>query len=182
MNEIKAIETEYAGCRFRSRLEARWGVFFDTLGVRWAYEAQGYALNSGWYLPDFQLFGLGGDGERHEYIWFEVKPENGTDDDPRWLDLSAQAPVVVAFGMWDGRDHPDADSMVLYEDEGWDNSRAFCYCGTCGQLGIAFSGLATRVCRAHRNRGFDSYSHDDDRILNAYRAARSARFEHGERG
>lgn len=30
---IKAIETSYAGCRFRSRLEARWAVFFDTLGI-----------------------------------------------------------------------------------------------------------------------------------------------------
>ena len=28
----KAIETRYAGHRFRSRLEARWAVFFDALG------------------------------------------------------------------------------------------------------------------------------------------------------
>lgn len=28
---IRAIETRYAGCRFRSRLEARWAVFFDHL-------------------------------------------------------------------------------------------------------------------------------------------------------
>ena len=30
---IKAIETEYNGYKFRSRLEARWAVFFDALGV-----------------------------------------------------------------------------------------------------------------------------------------------------
>jgi hypothetical protein len=29
--EIKAIETSYKGYRFRSRLEARWAVFFDAL-------------------------------------------------------------------------------------------------------------------------------------------------------
>jgi hypothetical protein len=29
---VKAIETTYAGYRMRSRLEARWGIFFDTLG------------------------------------------------------------------------------------------------------------------------------------------------------
>ena len=32
---MKVMETRYKGCRFRSRLEARWAVFFDALGVRW---------------------------------------------------------------------------------------------------------------------------------------------------
>jgi hypothetical protein len=52
---IKAIETRYAGCRFRSRLEARWAVFFDTLDIRWEYEREGLTLPSGPYLPDFWL-------------------------------------------------------------------------------------------------------------------------------
>jgi hypothetical protein len=53
---VKAIETRYAGCRFRSRLEARWAVFFDVLKVKWEYEPEGFALDkSGWYLPDFRL-------------------------------------------------------------------------------------------------------------------------------
>ena len=30
---IAAIETEYCGYRFRSRLEARWAVFLDALGI-----------------------------------------------------------------------------------------------------------------------------------------------------
>jgi hypothetical protein len=30
---MKAIETRYAGCLFRSRLEARWAVLFDHLGI-----------------------------------------------------------------------------------------------------------------------------------------------------
>lgn len=30
---MKAIETRYKGYRFRSRLEARWAVFFDALGL-----------------------------------------------------------------------------------------------------------------------------------------------------
>ena len=60
---MKAIETRYAGCHFRSRLEARWAVAFDALGIRWEYERQGYMcgrrLSLGWdddeipYLPDF---------------------------------------------------------------------------------------------------------------------------------
>ncbi len=53
---IKAIETEYKGYRFRSRLEARWAVFFDALGITWEYEKEGYDLGeAGWYLPDFWL-------------------------------------------------------------------------------------------------------------------------------
>lgn len=38
---IKPIETRYAGCRFRSRLEARWAVFFDALKIEWEYEPEG---------------------------------------------------------------------------------------------------------------------------------------------
>ena len=32
--KIAAIETKYKGYRFRSRLEARWAVFFDALGIK----------------------------------------------------------------------------------------------------------------------------------------------------
>lgn len=55
--QIKAIETVYKGFRFRSRLEARWAVFFDELGVRWEYEREGYDLGGVRYLPDFWLPG-----------------------------------------------------------------------------------------------------------------------------
>ena len=53
--DIKPIETVYKGYRFRSRLEARWAVFFDAAGVEWTYEAQGYDLDGKRYLPDFYL-------------------------------------------------------------------------------------------------------------------------------
>ena len=42
--EIKPIETVYNGYRFRSRLEARWAVFFDTLGIEYEYEKEGYEI------------------------------------------------------------------------------------------------------------------------------------------
>lgn len=63
---IKAIETVYRGYKYRSRLEARWAVFFDTLGIKYEYEKEGYDLGeAGWYLPDFFL------GDR---IFAEIKP------------------------------------------------------------------------------------------------------------
>lgn len=68
-NEMKkAIETTYKGYRFRSRLEARWAVFFDSLGYAWEYEKEGYELPSGRYLPDFYL---------PDYeTWVEIKGES----------------------------------------------------------------------------------------------------------
>jgi len=65
-NTIKAIETVYNGYRFRSRLEARWAVFFDTLGIKYDYELEGFDLgDAGWYLPDFWL--------PQVKMWAEVK-------------------------------------------------------------------------------------------------------------
>ena len=52
---IKAIETEYRGFRFRSRLEARWAVFFDAAGIAWEYEPEGYDCDGVLYLPDFRI-------------------------------------------------------------------------------------------------------------------------------
>lgn len=79
--EIKAIETRYRGYRFRSRLEARWAVFFDALGVKWEYEKEGYELPSGRYLPDFWLpYGPFGDPEMAGAgFWVEIKPIAPTD-------------------------------------------------------------------------------------------------------
>lgn len=75
---IKAIETSYKGYRFRSRLEARWAVFFDAAGIAFKYEPEGFEKS--WthtdtegndtvtltqYLPDFYLPGSN--------TWVEVK-------------------------------------------------------------------------------------------------------------
>lgn len=58
---IKAIETVYNGYRFRSRLEARWAIFFDAAGIEYQYEPEGFEIecqcygDSDKYLPDFYL-------------------------------------------------------------------------------------------------------------------------------
>lgn len=67
--DIKPIETSYKGYKFRSRLEARWAVFFDAMGWQWEYEPEGYVLSDGsWYLPDFYVH-----HPLHEG-YYEVKP------------------------------------------------------------------------------------------------------------
>lgn len=61
---IRAKETIYDGYRFRSRLEARWAVFFNALGVKYEYEPEGFVLPSGKsYLPDFKVKCYGRRGE-----------------------------------------------------------------------------------------------------------------------
>lgn len=82
--DIKPIETEYKGYRFRSRLEARWAVFFDALGIKWEYEPEGFELPSGKrYLPDFRVKCWGTRGEIEDKpfdLYIEVKGVM-TDDD-----------------------------------------------------------------------------------------------------
>jgi hypothetical protein len=63
---IKAIDTLYNGYKFRSRLEARWAVFFDHLSVKYEYEKEGYDLDGEWYLPDFWI--------PDWKCWIEIKP------------------------------------------------------------------------------------------------------------
>lgn len=72
---MKIIETEYKGYKFRSRLEARWAVFFDTCGVKWEYEPEGFDLGDGlYYLPDFLLHDvLLRNGDQPHDLWVEVK-------------------------------------------------------------------------------------------------------------
>ncbi len=72
MNENKAIETIYKGCKFRSRLEARWAVFFDNCNADWEYEPEGYDLGNGiYYLPDFLIRNV--DGRVGGDLYVEVK-------------------------------------------------------------------------------------------------------------
>lgn len=77
VTHIAPIETRYKGYRFRSRLEARWAVFFDAVGIQWDYELEGYDLGRfGWYLPDFKLYL---ETTEHKEYWLEVKPSPPTD-------------------------------------------------------------------------------------------------------
>lgn len=86
---IKAIETTRNGWRFRSRLEARWSVFFDALGIPFEYEMEGFELSSGWYLPDFWLPTF--------RLWFEIKPPDGECYHATAMQQSGK-PIIVANG------------------------------------------------------------------------------------
>jgi hypothetical protein len=98
--------------RFRSRLEARWAVFFDVLGVAWTYEPERHKLPASrpdgsaftsTYLPDFwvQARTTGGDAGAVVGLWVEVKGSveqlgECTDRYTRFLlEGALQAPLVL---------------------------------------------------------------------------------------
>jgi len=95
MTLLKAIDTRYAGHLFRSRLEARVGVFLDTLGCSWSYEPEGYELPfSGRYLCDFLVHDFPFSDEKRS-IWIEVK---GTD--PTRAEVNAMRELCCATGRY----------------------------------------------------------------------------------
>lgn len=90
---IAPLETRYAGCRFRSRLEARWAVFFNTLGIEWEYEPQGYTVGPDKrpYLPDFLLPELD--------AFVEVKGDTERLDAKLLVDLTRNGRSSVPFTL-----------------------------------------------------------------------------------
>jgi hypothetical protein len=183
MATIQAIPTRYAGCHFRSRLEARWAVFFDALGIPWEYEPQGFNLE--WrlelgredtfsYLPDFYLPGFD--------CYAEVK--GSADESTMWQLLNATAalgkpllllgpsrgveltsPVELRFHKGDiyASTWPTGSESIVASDAGRGYSEAIWPQGWCPLLTVPYRGTASGMTCA----------------LNA---ARSARFEHGQSG
>lgn len=102
---IKAIETRYGGCRFRSRLEARWACFFDALEIPWQYELEGFELGDGLrYLPDFYL-------PKHA-VFVEVKPTLASLSRRDWDKLARfinHQNLLLVAGM------PGAEQMYLFQ-------------------------------------------------------------------
>jgi DNA-dependent RNA polymerase auxiliary subunit epsilon len=90
------IPTMYAGYKFRSRTEARWAVFFDTLGIKYRYEIDGFNLDGARYLPDFWL--------SQQDCWIEVKGQKPTEqehDKATLLSIYTEKPVYIFWGdVW----------------------------------------------------------------------------------
>ena len=185
---LRPIETVYRGYRFRSRLEARWAVFFQTLGVPWEYEPQGYKLSDGrWSLADFRV------KLADHVLWAEVKP-GGIADDGRFYrfleDLGDQGETwLTTRGTW-LHEIPDPDDVAAERPHGPDGYDfrifgdifyQFCVCSTCNAVGFEFEGRSARIeCGCRLPTSGRDHTHDHPRILNAYAAARAARFGHGE--
>lgn len=180
----RAIETHYAGCRFRSRLEARWAVAFDAMGVVWRYETEGYDLSGQWYLPDFLL------PQRH--AWIEVKPDLTTADLTKAVALARDShePVLCLGDIPSENSSGPHHVQIGYNRTGLLSVEWFAWLPSDPEVGgvieephgySRFIGddncIPSEMWRHHRSQVRTSPF-----VASAYREARSARFEHDARG
>ena len=218
--QIKAIETQYKGYRFRSRLEARWAVFFDALGIEWEYEPEGFDLGeAGWYLPDFWI----GWGTEDSY-WIEIKPHRNLSQ--REIDVALalsehrpgfvmcgtpKVPVAKRYGFR-ATAHEGAWAYSFAKIIGgsatlemrWEmaNHRLYCWHERQDRSLVlwpypAYEPILVKDIEGYCERLVNGWMTVEDmlesdpiiagvksitskRLIAAYTAARSARFEHGE--
>lgn len=169
--EVRPIETTYKGYRFRSRLEARWAVVFDTLGWQWEYEPEGFDLPSGPYLPDFRVFNI----DRGYHWWWEVKPAlpqgmRTRPLDTRWVELMqhTRLPFAVVFGIPGPGEHLASLTIAAGEtrmslDVGaprWAGGESACSVVT-DKVGIEWRTTAFAAARSAR---FEHYATDDSAL------------------
>jgi hypothetical protein len=190
---MKAIETRYNGYRFRSRLKARWAVFFDTLSVQYEYEKEGYDLGQyGYYLPDFWLPAFSS--------WLEIKPDNMCLNDEamkqKYWALAQQTDRVVFLFFACSQivvTNPDTDPRIHHcgyyftPDKDFDGMMAFGDCFLCSKITLGHWGSHQMYCTPqydflHCATNSQGDGEESPRILRAFEAARSARFEFGETG
>ena len=193
-----SIETKYNGYRFRSRLEARWAVFFDVMGIYYIYEPEGFERKIGidpgletirylpdFYLPDYRLYA--------EVKAARMRSEIKDDDEYRmsWLidfngpladglimlgyipDAIGAETMCYAVQRWSGKslewgyiefsDYPDMSRF-----EGYDHHTAPCTFDANDDLILTGSVICAPTMTGTL-------------VEKALMAARSARFEHGEK-
>lgn len=210
ITEIKPIETIYRGYRFRSRLEARWAVFFDSLGVKYEYEPEGFKLPDGsMYLPDFRVMCHASRGQDCEPFPLYIEVKGQMDE--------ASAKKIKAFSWYNAfeginLDLPDDEILRSVKSK---NRQSLLIVSDIPDIEYAVDVHDSRVMGSYDCLGFELYPHnyetvdgdhfgaypcvwegkfglfgDDnsytgwgDHIHTAYAyiAARRARFEYGER-
>lgn len=184
---IRAIETHYNGYRFRSRLEARWAVFFDALGLKWEYEPEGFQLPSGYYLPDFKIRAWP-DQSEGAYCYAEVKPLGGVTPQARKLlnELALEHDAALLEGepnfkmycvlsvqeTWRGKD-AKGESIFVKDGAASEDFYAF------GLYNFRQGYLAGLGADPLEGEHLLNNIIDAERLRQAVYAARAARFEHG---
>lgn len=185
MGTIKAIETRYKGYRFRSRLEARWAVFLDAMGVDYEYELEGFDLGDFWYLPDFYL-------PEHE-CWIEIKGKPPSEYDLKKIATFCLKSEEGEVHVFVGDPYRTVYSYESFDTISWEIHKEVereygegydtCFMGIKDEYGYV---------QNYGERGFVFYDgelmiipYGDDstrgeEVEEAAVRARSARFEHGE--
>jgi hypothetical protein len=171
MRTIKAITTVYRNVEFRSRLEARWAVWFDEMMIPWAYEPEGFIVDGAAYLPDFYLTAI------NRGVYVEIKPQ-GIDGDEKRLALDRVSAfdgkllLIVGSPMLGGYECDDGCSGGL-------GPFVFAECRRCSGLsfygvsGDYWGGFGKHTCGDNDK----SPTVDGKKIMLAYKKAMSCKFD-----
>jgi hypothetical protein len=170
MSDLKPIETKYKGILFRSRIEARWALFYDKIKVPWEYEKEGYDLNGVLYLPDFWM--------PQQDCFIEIKgdkPNVKARDKAQLLSMVADKNVFLFSGglppagfyaMLDRWELNEEQYSICYFPDG-------CFSGPylwCLNLHTGLYEIRSDT------EIIPNYNSATDSLVYAYNAARSARF------
>lgn len=162
-SRICSIPTRYANVTFRSKLEARWALFFDLLDIPWKFESQGFVIEvrklstigdgshvrgSFAYLPDFRVQ-YGGEGD---YWWLEVKGREPTKHE------------LYKCGMLS---RGTKQTVVLVSGGFTDNPKSHIYASQDAPTDMVWRWL----------NGFHLTTDEADRIMRTYKQASSEHFE-----
>lgn len=155
---IKAKPTLYNAINFRSRLEARWAVFFDNLGIDYDYEPETFKVPNGdQYTPDFYLPHVYGRDEK-KGIFLEIKHGDWSKTDDKKIESVFKGSDQYIFLMigeplkniWP---FTDDDYNHYHYNEGsyqlgpyWDDNMKMIYCENCDVLKIEFVESNYREC------------------------------------
>lgn len=179
---ITAIETTYAGVVFRSRLEARWAMFFDAFHLYWRYEYEGFELPSGRYVPDFWLPEL--------QTWVEIKPPFNREyevEQDRWIKTVSHCHDVAVltrkrvllfatdFGAWLPKCEENESTKCFFPSGDDDYGYFPCVCYHCGRLGFEWQGRGNRICK-HKGHADGGITSTHPRINGAVDAILAHRF------
>jgi hypothetical protein len=173
---IKAIETVYNDYRFRSRLEARWAVFFDAAGILYQYEPEGFQLVCGWYLPDFFI--------PQWDCFIEVKGQSPSDKEKTKAGelCAATGKNVYIVGNTEFDGYVQTIGFEPYTTDGLESTPG-CFAPTystfiheCLTHGFVIGFTGVNKCTGD----LCQFSCRGPILNKAFAAAKQARFEHGE--
>ena len=168
----KPIETRYNGIVYRSRLEARWAIFFNSLSIPYIYEPEGFNLDGLMYLPDFWL--------PDQICFFEAKgpfTHNKGPEKAAALSIATGYPVFIFGSIPADEDHIADHPGDAYYPNGIDNGYLWCRSRCCGRYEIHYEGRADRIKCCKMQIGDRGHNYDDQLLQYAYVAARQCRFD-----
>ena len=146
---MKVIETKYNGYKFRSRLEAKWALFFDEVGIKYQYEPEAFSINGINYLPDFYF--------PVEDYYVEIKAqEPPLEEFEKILAFAWHKPIILVVGepyaVFDKWNHgqsleyviksfisrpiSDENTLELEEHPQWGEPMVFVRCRACEKVGL----------------------------------------------